>query len=71
MATRGGSGVAGAEGGMHVTLMAGHVSDPAMAEAADLSDALDMELPDGMTAPGSRRAHRRYWRELKGSEPSW
>jgi enoyl-CoA hydratase len=43
----------------------------ALRDIADLADRLDTELPDGMTADNSRRAHRRYWRDLKGTDPTW
>jgi enoyl-CoA hydratase len=43
----------------------------ALRDIAELSDALDQELPDGMTAERSRHAHRRYWEQLKGSPAPW
>jgi enoyl-CoA hydratase len=43
----------------------------ALRDIAELCDELDTELPDGMTADESRQAHRRYWRELKGSPAPW
>jgi enoyl-CoA hydratase len=43
----------------------------ALRDIADLADPLDTELPDGMTSETSRRAHRRYWRDLKGTDPTW
>ncbi len=43
----------------------------ALRDIADLADPLDNELPDGMTSESSRRAHRRYWRTLKGTDPTW
>lgn len=44
---------------------------PALRDIADLSDPLDRELPQWFTTPDARHAHRRYWRELKGTEPVW
>jgi enoyl-CoA hydratase/carnithine racemase len=32
---------------------------------------LDRELPTWMTSDDAQRAHRRYWRQLKGIEPAW
>lgn len=43
----------------------------ALRDIAALADPLDTELPDGMTADSSLHAHRRYWRTLKNSEPTW
>jgi enoyl-CoA hydratase len=43
----------------------------ALRDIADLSDPLDKALPDGMTAEGSRHAHRRYWQQLKGAPAPW
>lgn len=43
----------------------------ALRDIADLADALDEELPERMTADGARRAHRRYWQELKGTAATW
>jgi enoyl-CoA hydratase len=43
----------------------------ALRDIAELSDRLDQELPDGMTAEHSRHAHRRYWEQLKGTPAPW
>ena len=43
----------------------------ALRDIADLSDPLDSELPRWFTTPDARHAHQRYWRELKGAEPTW
>ncbi|HWL43734.1 MAG TPA: enoyl-CoA hydratase/isomerase family protein [Ilumatobacter sp.] len=40
-------------------------------DIAELADPLDTELPDGMTDDQSRQVHRSYWRQLKGTEPTW
>jgi enoyl-CoA hydratase len=40
-------------------------------DIATLADPLDQHLPDGMTSDHARHAHRRYWRQLKGSEAPW
>jgi enoyl-CoA hydratase len=40
-------------------------------DIAELADPLDHELPDGMTSSDARHAHRRYWRRLKGTDPTW
>jgi enoyl-CoA hydratase len=40
-------------------------------DIAELADPLDTELPAGMTSDHARHAHRRYWRQLKGSPPTW
>lgn len=37
----------------------------------DLADPLDDELPRWFTTDGARHAHRRYWTELKGTDPIW
>lgn len=44
---------------------------PALRDIADLSDQLDRELPQWFTTPQARHAHRRYWQQLKGTEPPW
>ncbi len=44
---------------------------PAMRDIAELSDPLDEELPHWFTTPNARHAHRRYWQQLKGTEPTW
>ncbi|MEN0140663.1 MAG: enoyl-CoA hydratase/isomerase family protein [Rhodococcus sp. (in: high G+C Gram-positive bacteria)] len=45
---------------------------PALRDIAELSDALDeKELAAGMTSEPSRRAHRRYWQQLKGLPADW
>lgn len=45
---------------------------PALRDIAELSDPLDVaELAAGMTSDGSRRAHRRYWEQLKGRPAEW
>lgn len=43
----------------------------ALRDIAELSDRLDADLPDLIGSEGSRHAHRRYWRQLKGSDPPW
>jgi enoyl-CoA hydratase len=43
----------------------------ALRDIADLSDPLDAELPDWFVTENARNAHARYWRQLKGTEPSW
>lgn len=44
----------------------------ALRDIADLSDPLDRnELAAGMTSEPSRRAHRRYWEQLKGRPAEW
>lgn len=43
----------------------------ALRDIADLSDPLDDELPQWFTTPNARHAHRRYWQQLKGTEPTW
>lgn len=45
---------------------------PALRDIAELSDPLDVAgLAAGMTSDGSRRAHRRYWEQLKGTPAEW
>jgi len=45
---------------------------PALRDIAELSDPLDRaELAAGMTSEPSRRAHRRYWEQLKGAPAPW
>ena len=44
---------------------------PALRDIAELSDKLDDELPHWFTTPNARHAHRRYWQQLKGAEPTW
>ena len=45
---------------------------PALRDIAELNDPLDRaELAAGMTSEPSRRAHRRYWEQLKGSPAPW
>lgn len=45
---------------------------PALRDIADLCDPLDRkELAAGMTSEPSRRAHRRYWEQLKGRPAGW
>jgi enoyl-CoA hydratase len=43
----------------------------ALRDIADLADPLDEELPRWFTTPHARHAHRRYWQQLKGTEPAW
>jgi enoyl-CoA hydratase len=43
----------------------------ALRDIAELSDPLDRELPHWFTTPNARHAHRRYWLQLKGAEPTW
>jgi enoyl-CoA hydratase len=43
----------------------------ALRDIAELADPLDAELPDAMTSDQARHAHRRYWRQLKGSPATW
>ncbi|GAA4922568.1 enoyl-CoA hydratase/isomerase-like protein [Actinomycetospora succinea] len=43
----------------------------ALRDIADLADPLDEELPTWFTSPDAQHAHRRYWRQLKGSEPTF
>jgi enoyl-CoA hydratase len=43
----------------------------ALRDIADLADPLDQELPTWFTSPNAQHAHRRYWRELKGTEPTF
>lgn len=43
----------------------------ALRDIEDLADPLDGELPDGMTSEDARRAHRRYWQQLKGAPAPW
>jgi enoyl-CoA hydratase/carnithine racemase len=43
----------------------------ALRDIADLADPLDRELPTWMTSPDAQHAHRRYWKHLKGAEPTW
>ncbi|HEY1919456.1 MAG TPA: enoyl-CoA hydratase/isomerase family protein [Streptosporangiaceae bacterium] len=41
-------------------------------DVAELSDPLDESgLATGMTSDAARKAHRRYWQELKGSPAPW
>lgn len=44
---------------------------PALRDIADLSDTLDLALPDGMTSADARHAHRRYWKQLKKTDAHW
>ena len=43
----------------------------ALRDITELSDPLDHELPTWFTTPHARHAHRRYWTQLKHSEPTW
>ena len=43
----------------------------ALRDIADLADPLDEELPTWFTSENAQHAHRRYWRELKGTEPTF
>lgn len=43
----------------------------ALRDITDLSDQLDTELPRWFTTRNARHAHRRYWKQLKGTEPTW
>jgi enoyl-CoA hydratase len=43
----------------------------ALRDIADRADPLDEELPTWFTSPDAQQAHRRYWRALKGSEPTF
>jgi len=43
----------------------------ALRDITDLADPLDRELPTWMTSDDAQRAHRRYWRQLEGTEPAW
>jgi enoyl-CoA hydratase len=43
----------------------------ALRDIAELADPLDRELPTWMTSDDARHAHRRYWRRLKGTDPTW
>jgi enoyl-CoA hydratase len=43
----------------------------ALRDIADLADPLDGELPAGMSSEQARRAHRRYWQQLKGRPAEW
>lgn len=43
----------------------------ALRDITDLADPLDQELPTWMTSANAQHAHRRYWRDLKGTEPAW
>ncbi len=44
---------------------------PALRDIEALSDPLDELLPEAMTSPDARHAHRRYWATLKGRPPHW
>ncbi|MFJ9388122.1 enoyl-CoA hydratase/isomerase family protein [Nocardioides sp. NPDC101246] len=44
---------------------------PALRDIAALADSQDRELPDGMTSADARRAHRRYWKQLKNADAPW
>ncbi|MEV8221111.1 enoyl-CoA hydratase/isomerase family protein [Dietzia maris] len=45
---------------------------PALQDIANLSDPQDEQgLAAGMTSESSRQAHRRYWKQLKGTEATW
>jgi enoyl-CoA hydratase len=43
----------------------------ALRDIAELADPLDRELPTWFTSPAADHAHRRYWRQLKGTAPTW
>lgn len=43
----------------------------ALRDIAELADPLDRQLPDQMISDQARRAHRRYWQQLKGSPAPW
>jgi enoyl-CoA hydratase len=43
----------------------------ALRDIAELADPLDQELPTWFTTPQADHAHRRYWRQLKGTAPPW
>jgi enoyl-CoA hydratase len=43
----------------------------ALRDIADLADPLDQELPGWFTTDDARSAHRRYWRQLKGTDATW
>jgi enoyl-CoA hydratase len=43
----------------------------ALRDIADLADPLDQELPTWMTTDNAQHAHNRYWRQLKGADPTW
>lgn len=68
---------AGLDLGEHFPLFAGPpdgVADwfgPALRDIAELSDQLDQELPTWFTTPKARHTHRRYWKQLKNTEPPW
>jgi len=40
-------------------------------DIAELADPLDAELPTRFTSDDARRAHRRYWQQLKGTPAHW
>lgn len=45
---------------------------PALGDISKYSDPRDSEgLAAGMTSDDSRRAHRRYWKQLKGTDATW
>jgi enoyl-CoA hydratase/carnithine racemase len=57
---------------VYVRMLAYAWGEPgALRHIAELTDTLDGELPDGMTSDQARRAHRRYWQELRGSPAPW
>jgi enoyl-CoA hydratase len=43
----------------------------ALRDIASLADPLDAELPTWFTSPDAQHAHRRYWQQLKGTEPTF
>jgi enoyl-CoA hydratase len=43
----------------------------ALRDITELADPLDTELPRWMTSANAQHAHRRYWKQLKGADPTW
>lgn len=43
----------------------------ALRDVAELADPLDSDFPKVITTPDARRAHRRYWQEIKGRAAPW
>jgi enoyl-CoA hydratase len=43
----------------------------ALRDIAELADPLDRELATGMASEDARRAHRRYWEQLKSAPAPW
>jgi enoyl-CoA hydratase len=43
----------------------------ALRDITELADPLDTELPTWMTSDSAQHAHRRYWKQLKGTPAPW